>query len=87
MKPPSRPKFITVESGRRGSIRHADFMIDSFHVGYDFGGGYRCECVEFAKRDSCKHTREVAGRLAAQSRIAEHLSRGASKAYSAPLMR
>ena len=62
-------------------------MIDGFRVGYEFGGGCRCVCVEFATRDSCKHTREVAGRLAAQSRIAEHLSRGASKAYSNRLMR
>ena len=59
-------------------------MIDGFRVGYEFGGGCRCACVEFATRDSCKHTREVAGRLAAQGRIAEHLSRGASKAYLQP---
>ena len=86
MKPPSRSTFITDGSGRRGTIGHAEFMIDGFRVGYEFGGGYRCVCVEFAKRDSCKHTRELAGRLAAQSRIAEHLSRGASKAYSNRLM-
>jgi hypothetical protein len=60
----------------------AEFMIEGFRVGYEFGGGYRCGCAEFAVRGSCKHTREVAGRLAAQGRIAEHLKRADSKAYS-----
>jgi hypothetical protein len=57
-------------------------MIDGFRVRHEFGGGSRCVCVEFAKRSSCKHTREVAGRLAAQGRIAEHLKRGNSSTYS-----
>ena len=61
---------------------HVEYMVDGFRVGYEFGDGYRCGCVEFATRDSCKHTREVAGRLAAQGRIAEHLRRGSSRAYS-----
>ena len=60
----------------------SEYMIDGFRVGYEFGGECRCDCGEFATRDSCKHTREVAGRLAAQGRIAEHLRQGASKAYS-----
>jgi hypothetical protein len=63
-------------------INRAEYMIDGFRVGYEFGGGCRCVCVEFATRKSCKHTREVAGRLAAQSRIAEHVGRGGSKTYS-----
>jgi len=69
-------------TGRRGKPGRAEYMIDGFRVGYDFGGGCRCVCVEFATRDSCKHTREVAGRLAAQGRIAEHLGKGSSRAYS-----
>jgi hypothetical protein len=57
-------------------------MIDGFRVGYESGGGYRCGCVEFGVQGSCKHTREVAGRLAARGRIAEHLKRADSRAYS-----
>jgi hypothetical protein len=56
----------------------AEFMIDGFRVRHEFGGGSRCVCAEFAASGSCKHTREVAGRLAAQGRIAEHLKRGSS---------
>jgi hypothetical protein len=63
-------------------IDRAEYMIDGFRVRHEFGGGSRCVCVEFATRDSCKHTREVAGRLVAQGRIAEHLKRGSSSAYS-----
>jgi hypothetical protein len=73
-------------SGRR-TKGHVDFMIDGFRVGYEFAGGCRCVCPEFAARESCKHTREVVGRLAAQRRIAEHLSQGATKAYSLRPMR
>ena len=63
-------------------MKPAEFMIDGFRVGYEFGGGYRCGCAEFGVQDSCKHTREVAGRLAARGRIAEHLKRADSRAYS-----
>jgi len=69
-------------SVRRGTQDRTEFMIDGFRVGYDFGAGCRCSCAEFAKRQSCKHTREVAGRLAAQGRIAAHLKRADSSAYS-----
>jgi hypothetical protein len=82
VKPPARSAFVPEGRGRRGTPDRAEWMIDGFRVGYDFGGGYCCDCVEFAARDSCKHTREAAGRLAAQSRIAEHLRLGTSKAYS-----
>ena len=59
-----------------------EYLIDGFRVRHEFGGGSRCACVEFAARASCKHTREVAGRLAAQGRIAEHLKRGSASAFS-----
>jgi len=87
LTPPSRSLFIADGSGRRGIANRVEYMIDGFRVGYDFGGGCRCGCVEFATHDSCKHSREMAGRLAAQGRIAEHLRQGASKAYSIRLMR
>jgi hypothetical protein len=70
-----------------GIVDRSEFMIDGFRVGNESGAGCRCVCVEFATHASCKHTREAAGRLAAQGRIAEHLSQGASKAYSTRLMR
>jgi hypothetical protein len=82
MTPPSSSLFIAEGRGRRGIIERSEFMIDGFRVGYEASDGCRCACLEFATRASCKHTREVAGRLAAQSRIAEHLNEGASKAYS-----
>jgi hypothetical protein len=73
---------VTIDrSGRRGSVDRSEYLIDSFRVGYEFGGGWRCGCAEFASRDSCKHTREAAGRHAAQSRIAEHLKRGSAEAF------
>ena len=63
-------------------MKPAEFMIDGFRVGYEFAGGFRCGCAEFGLHASCKHTREVAGRLAARGRIAEHLKRADSRAYS-----
>jgi hypothetical protein len=63
-------------TGRRGAIERADYLIDRFHVGYRFGGGWTCGCVDFAKTDACRHTREAAGRLAAQMRIIEHIKMG-----------
>lgn len=63
-------------------IDRGDYLIDGFRVRHEFGGGSRCACVEFSANASCKHTREVAGRLAAQGRIAEHLKRGSSHAFS-----
>lgn len=82
MKAISNTLFTSDSGEPRGIIDRSEFMIDGFRVGYETGAGCRCVCVEFATRASCKHTREAAGRLAAQSRIAEHLSQGASKAYS-----
>jgi hypothetical protein len=82
MIPPSPSLFIADAGGRHGIVNRAEYLIDGFRVGYESGSGCACVCVEFAVRSSCKHTREVAGRLAAQGRIAEHLRQGASKAYS-----
>jgi hypothetical protein len=82
MIPPSPSLLIADAGGRHGIVNRAEYLIDGFRVGYESGGGCACVCVEFAVRSSCKHTREVAGRLAAQGRIAEHLRQGAAKAYS-----
>jgi hypothetical protein len=74
---PSRP---TVQTGRRGVIEHADYFIDRFRVGYRFGGGWTCGCADFAASDACRHTREAAGRLAAQTMILERIRKGSLRA-------
>ncbi len=69
-------------SGGRGTIEHADYLIDRFRVAYRFGGGWSCGCADFAASDACRHTREAAGRRAAQSRIAERIRRGSLQAMN-----
>lgn len=64
----------TDKSGRRGTTDRASYLIDRFRVAYEFGGGWSCGCREFASRDSCKHTREAAGRRSAQLRIIQYLA-------------
>jgi hypothetical protein len=54
----------------------ANYLIDRFRVGYQFGGGWTCGCADFAALDACRHTREAAGRLAAQAQIKERISKG-----------
>ena len=68
--------------GRRGVIDHAEFLIDRFRVRYAFGGGWTCSCADFVAHDSCKHTREAAGRRAAQEQIARHLQRGSADSFT-----
>lgn len=63
-------------TGRRGAVERADYLIDRFRVGYQFGGGWTCACAEFASSDACRHSREAAGRRAAQVRINEHVRNG-----------
>lgn len=64
------------KTGRRGAIERADYLIDRFSVGYRYGGGWSCGCADFAASDACRHTREAAGRLAAQAKIHERITRG-----------
>ncbi len=69
-------------TGRRGAIERADYLIDRFRVRYAFGGGWTCSCSDFVAHDACKHTREAAGRRAAQARIADHLRDGSSGTFA-----
>jgi hypothetical protein len=69
-------------SGGRGAIERADFLIDRFRVRYAFGGGWTCRCAEFVAREACKHTREAAGRHAAQAKIALHLKSGSAGTFT-----
>jgi hypothetical protein len=76
------PESFPNRTGRRGTMDRASYLIDRFHVTYAFGGGWTCGCREFASHDSCKHTREAAGRRAAQLRITHYLRRGSGEALS-----
>ncbi len=68
--------------GKRGVIDRSEYLIDRFRVRYAFGGGWTCSCADFVAHDACKHTREAAGRRAAQARIAEHLKAGSADSFS-----
>lgn len=68
-------------TGRRGIVDRDDYLIDRFRVRYEFGGGWKCVCAEFVGSDACKHTREAAGRRAAQARILQHVERGSAEAF------
>jgi hypothetical protein len=76
--------FTADMGGRRGTTDRADYLIDRFRVRYAFGGGWTCSCADFVAHDACKHTREAAGRHAAQVRIAIHLQSGSSDAFTRP---
>jgi len=77
--------FLIVPSdgtGGRGAVERADYLIDRFRVKYEFGGGWACSCADFFARDACKHTREAAGRRAAQMRIADHIRSGSRDSFA-----
>jgi hypothetical protein len=76
------PESRADRSGRRGTTDRASYLIDRFQVIYAFGGGWTCGCREFASHDSCKHTREAAGRRAAQRRITQYLKPHSVEALS-----
>jgi hypothetical protein len=49
-------------------------MVDRFRVVFESGGGWNCACADFLSSNACRHTREAAGRRAAQARIAALLA-------------
>ena len=59
------------ERGKVKSIVRSEYMIDRYQVIFESGAGWHCVCAEFAKFDSCRHTRESEGRRAAQALIAQ----------------
>lgn len=71
-------------TGRRGTVERADYLIDRFRVRYEFGGGWTCACADFAASDACRHSREAAGRRAAQLSIADHIRAGRTAGLTAP---
>ena len=56
-----------------------EYLIDRFHVVFESGGGWQCACSDFASSNACRHTREAAGRRAAQSQIARHVGNARSE--------
>ena len=56
-------------TGRGGTIQRSDYLIDRFRVVFESGGGWHCACADFAASNACRHTREAAGRRAAQAQI------------------
>jgi hypothetical protein len=55
------------------SIIRSEYMIDRHRVIFEAGNGWHCACAEFAKLDSCRHTRESEGRRAAQALIQQRV--------------
>ncbi len=50
-------------------MNQSEYFIDRHRVIFDSGIGWHCVCAEFVKLNDCKHTRESAGRRAAQELI------------------
>jgi hypothetical protein len=50
-------------------VSQSEYLIDRHRVIFDGGVGWHCVCAEFVKLGDCKHTRESAGRRAAQDLI------------------
>jgi len=68
------------QSGERGGPRvHREYLIERFRVVFESGTQWKCACAEFSALNSCGHTREAAGRRAAQAQIARRLSTGRSQ--------
>lgn len=58
---------------------HREYLIERFRVVFDSGSTWFCPCAEFAASDECSHTREAAGRRAAQTQIARQVAAGRSQ--------
>lgn len=69
-------------TGRGGSIIRSLYLIDRFRVVFEWGGGWNCACADFVSSNACRHTREAAGRRAAQAEIAERVAEGRSRLSS-----
>jgi hypothetical protein len=64
--------------GHGKPIVHREYLIDRFKVTFETGGGWHCACSDFGSSNACRHTREAAGRRAAQSQIARHIGNARS---------
>jgi hypothetical protein len=64
---------VTLSLPRSAAIRRTDYLIDSYHVSFESGAGWHCQCTEFEAAGDCRHTREAQGRHAAQVLISNRL--------------
>lgn len=64
---------LTLSVPRSAAIRRTDYLIDSYHVSFESGAGWHCQCSEFEAAGDCRHTREAQGRHAAQVLISNRL--------------
>ena len=69
----------TENAGRGGQMVRSQYLIDRFRVVFEWGGGWNCACADFVSSNACRHTREAAGRRAAQAQIAERVAAARSK--------
>lgn len=72
-------KTAAEDIGCGGAVARSQYLIDRFRVVFESGGGWHCVCADFVSSNTCGHTREAAGRRAAQTRIAERLAAGRSE--------
>jgi hypothetical protein len=70
-------------TGRGGSMVRSLYLIDRFRVVFESGGGWNCACADFVSSNACRHTREAAGRLAAQAQIAKRVAAARSSLIGA----
>ena len=66
-------------TGRGGSVVRSAYLIEGFRVAFEHGGGWHCVCRDFVSSNACRHTREAAGRRAAQAQIAERVKAARSQ--------
>jgi hypothetical protein len=66
-------------TGRGGAIVRSAYLIEGFRVAFEHGGGWHCVCRDFVSSNACRHTREAAGRRAAQAQIAERVKAARSQ--------
>lgn len=57
-------------TGRGKPIVRELYLIERFRVVFESGGGWNCACADFVSTNACRHSREAAGRRAAQVQIA-----------------
>ena len=74
----SNPRVLA-PAERAGARVHREYLIERFRVTFESGSTWFCPCAEFLATNGCSHTREAAGRRAAQARIADQLATGRSQ--------
>jgi hypothetical protein len=61
-----------------GSLIRSEYLIGSFRVLFESGGGWNCVCPAFLKTNRCRHCSEAMGMRAAQAQILKRIATGRS---------